>query len=203
MDAAFNSLIGVVAGGALTYTTQRGLDGRRERREREREARSEKRATEDIERANKAVARLVFVDLLSIFTYLRSSREINRWWISILLPNGAWEQHREQLCRALSDQAFRVVGSTFGAVEGWNAICGASRRYYWVRPHLPLRRGKNGLGEMRDTLVESSARALLELVALGFGTLEKNDPLIVMIESEAKDKEPTPRQLSASTSSPQ
>jgi len=42
-DAAVSSLLGVVAGGVITYTTQRGLDGRRERREREREARAEQR----------------------------------------------------------------------------------------------------------------------------------------------------------------
>jgi hypothetical protein len=185
MDAAVNSLLGVVAGGAVTYATQRGLDGRRERRTREREARSEKRAAEDSELTNKAAARLVFMDLLSVFTFLRSSRDVGRWWIAILLPHGAWDQHREQLCRALSDHAFRQVGSTLAGVEAWNAICGASRRYYWVRPHLPLRQGKQGMTDMRDTLLAGSARALLELAALGFGTLEEGDPLIVTIQGEA------------------
>jgi hypothetical protein len=40
---------------------------------------------------------------------------------------------------------------------------------------------------MRDTLVESSAQALLELMALGFGTLEPDDSLITMIKRETKD----------------
>lgn len=39
--------------------------------------------------------------------------------------------------------------------------------------------------DMRDTLLAGSARALLELAALGFGTLEKDDPLIVTIQGEA------------------
>jgi hypothetical protein len=191
VDAVLNSLLGVVAGGAVTYASQRGLDGRREGREREREERAEERAAADTELTTKAVARLVFVDLLSIFTYLRSSREVNRWWIAVLLPDSAWKQHREQLCRALNDQAFRVLGSTFGGVEAWNALCGASRRYYWVRPHLPLKRAGNGLTDMRDTLVESSARALLELVALGFGTIEPDDSLITMIKHETTDNAPS------------
>jgi hypothetical protein len=34
---------------------------------------------------------------------------------------------------------------------------------------------------MRDTLIESSARALLELTALGSGTLEADDLLAVIL----------------------
>lgn len=199
MDTVLNPLLGVVAGGAVTYASQRGLDGRRERREREREERAEERAAADAELTTNAVARLVFVDLLSIFTYLRSSRAVNRWWIAVLLPDGAWKQHREPLCRALSDPAFRVVGSTFGGVEAWNALCGASRRYYWVRPHLPLKRGDDGLTGMRDTLVESSARALLELVTLGLGTLEPDDPLITMIKGEMSDSPRPPGSYGSSS----
>jgi hypothetical protein len=88
----------------------------------------------------------------------------------MLLPSSAWEQHRQQLCRVLGDQAFRRAGSTFAGVDAWNAICTASRRYYWVRPHLALKQ-KGGLTSMRDTLIESSAQSLLELAALGFSTL--------------------------------
>lgn len=189
MDAAVSSLLGVVAGGVITYATQRGLDGRRERRERDREARAEQRANEDTEQTTKAAARLVFMDLLSVFTLLRSSREVRRWWIQMLLPTGAWEQHRQPLSRVLSDKAFRKVGSTFTGVEAWNAICKASRRYYWVRPHLPLKQDKQGMTGMRDTLIESSAQALLELADLGFSTLEDNDPLIVLIQSESSQAE--------------
>ena len=185
MDAAVGSLLGVVAGGVITYATQRGLDGRREQREREREARAEQRSTKDTELTTKAAARLVFMDLLSVFTFLRSSRDVSRWWIQMLLPAGAWEQHRQQLSRVLSDQAFRKVGSTFATVEAWNAICEASRRYYWVRPHLPLKQDKQGMTAMRDALIGSSARAMLELAALGFSTLEEDDPMIVMIQREA------------------
>jgi hypothetical protein len=184
MDGFVGSLLGVAVGGVTTYGTQRGLDGRREKREREREARAEKRAAEDIELTTKAAARLLFMDLLSVFTFLRSSRETRRWWIAILLPTGAWEQHRQQLSRVLSDKAFRKVGSTFTGVDVWNTICGASRRYYWVRPHLALKQ-RGGLTGMRDTLIGSSARALLELADLGFSTLEEDDPMIVMIQSEA------------------
>lgn len=185
MDAAVSSLLGVAVGGVTTYATQRGLDGRRERREREREARAEQRTADDIELTTKAAARLLFMDLLSVFTFLRSSRETRRWWIAILLPTGAWEQHRQQLSRVLSDKAFRKVGSTFTGVDVWNTVCGASRRYYWVRPHLLLKQDKQGMTGMRDTLIESSARAMLELADLGFSTLEDDDPLIVMIQSEA------------------
>jgi hypothetical protein len=185
VDTGLSSLIGVAARGALTYVTQRGVDGRREKRTREREDRAEKRAAEETEVANKATARLVFLDLLSIFTFLRSSRDVGRWWIAILLPTGAWRQHREPLCRVLSDHAFRQVGSTFAGVEAWNKICEASRRYYWVRPHLALKQGQDGLTEMRETLIAGSARALRELAALGFGTLADDDPLIAMINREA------------------
>jgi hypothetical protein len=185
MDAAVSSLIGVGAGGLVTYATQRGLDRRRERREREREVRAEKHTAEDTKLSTKAAARLVFMDLLSVFTFLRSSRDVRRWWIAILLPTGAWGQHCQHLCRELSDQAFRKVGSTFATVEAWNAICEASRRYYWVRPHLPLKQDKQGMTAMRDALIGSSARAMLELADLGFSTLGDHDPLIVMIQSEA------------------
>jgi hypothetical protein len=44
---------------------------------------------------------------------------------------------------------------------------------------------------MRDTLVESSARALLELIALGFGTLKPDDPLITMFKRETTDNAPS------------
>jgi hypothetical protein len=170
----------------VTYITQRGLDQRREKLERERDDRSEARAIEAADTANKATARLVFLDLLSIFTFLRSSRDVGRWWIAILLPTGAWEQHREPLCRVLTDHAFRQVGSTFAGVEAWNRVCEASRRYYWVRPHLALKQGHMGLADLRDTLIVGSARALLELTKLGFGTLEDGDPLIVAISREAE-----------------
>jgi hypothetical protein len=186
VDAALSSLIGVVVGGALTYVSQRGLDTRRELREREREDRAERRVAQEAEIANRATARLVFLDLLSIFTFLRSSRDVGRWWIAILLPTAAWDQHREPLCRALTDHAFRQVGSTFAGVEAWNRICEASRRYYWVRPHLTLKQGQAGLTDMRDTLIAGSARALRELAVLGFGTLEDDDPLIHTIDREAE-----------------
>jgi hypothetical protein len=186
VDPALSSLLGVVAGGAVTYVSQRGLDKRREKLELERERRAETRAIQAAETANKATARLVFLDLLSIFTLLRSSRDVGRWWIAILLPTGAWEHHCEPLCRVLTDHAFRQVGSTFAGVEAWNRVCEASRRYYWVRPHLALKQGDSGLTSMRDTLLEGSARALLELTALGFGTLEDDDPLVEMIRREAK-----------------
>jgi hypothetical protein len=185
MDPAVSSLIGVVAGGGVTYITQRGLDQRREKLEREREDRSQARAIEAADNANKATARLVFLDLLSIFTFLRSSRNVGRWWIAILLPTGAWERHREPLCRVLTDRAFRQVGSTFAGVEAWNKVCEASRRYYWVRPHLALKQGHVGLTALRDTLLKGSARALLELTELGFGTLDDDDPLIVTISRES------------------
>jgi len=187
MDGFVGPLLGVVAGGAITYATQRGLDQRRARRDLEREARARQRAAEDIELTTKAAARLVFMNLLSVFTFLRSSRDVSRWWIAILLPTGAWGQHCQHLCRELSDQAFRKVGSTFATVEAWNAICEASRRYYWVRPHLPLKQDKQGMTAMRDALIGSSARALLELADLGFSTLGDDDPLIVMIQSEASN----------------
>jgi hypothetical protein len=119
MEAFINPLLGVVAGGAVTYATQRGLDGRRERRDREREARADEPAAEDAELTNRAAARLVFLDLPSIFTFLHSSREVSRWWVAMRLPSGAWENHRQQLCRVLSDESFRLVGSTFGGVRLW------------------------------------------------------------------------------------
>jgi hypothetical protein len=171
----------------VTYATQRGLDGRRESREREREERTDKRLAEDTEIGNRATARLVFLDLLSIFTFLRSSRDTGRWWIALLLPTGAWEQHREPLCRVLSDHAFRQVGSTFAGAEAWNKLCEASRRYYWVRPHLALKQGQAGPSDLRDTLLLGSARALRELAALGFGTLDDDDPLFEKIDREAQD----------------
>lgn len=192
MDTAVSSLIGVVAGGAVTYVTQRGLDKRREDLERERDDRAEQRRIEAADAANRATARLVFLDLLSIFTFLRSSRNVGRWWIAILLPTGAWEQHCESLCRVLTDHAFRQVGSTLAGVEAWNKVCEASRRYYWVRPHLALKQGSVGLTDLRDTLIEGSARGLLELTALGFGTLEDNDPLIETIRREARPDAPRP-----------
>ena len=185
MDPAFSSLIGVAAGGAVTYLTQRGLDHRREKLARDRDDRVQAKALQAAETANMATARLVFLDLLSIFTFLRSSRDVGRWWIAILLPTGAWDQHREPLCRVLADNAFRQVGSIFAGVDAWNKVCEASRRYYWVRPHLALKRGQVGLTDLRDTLLEGSARALLELAALGFGTLKDDDPLIKTIRREA------------------
>ncbi len=45
---------------------------------------------------------------------------------------------------------------------------------------------------MRDTLIESSARALLEFAALGFGTLEDDDPMITMIRDEIHNLDTTP-----------
>jgi hypothetical protein len=179
-------LIGVAAGGGVTYVTQRGLDTRRAKREQERDDRAEQRAAQEAEIADKAIARLVFLDLLSIFTFLRSSRDVGRWWIAILLPTAAWEQHREPLCRALTDHAFRQVGSTFAGVEAWNRICEASRRYFWVRPHLALKQSQAGMTGMRDTLIAGSARALRELAVLGFGTLEDDDSLIETIDREAE-----------------
>jgi hypothetical protein len=186
MDGFVGPLLGVVAGGVVTYATQRGLDARRASRELEREARAGQRAAEATELTTKAAARLVFADLLAIFTFLRSSREVRRWWIALLLPSGGWERHRDELCRALSDQAFRLLGSTFAGVDAWNAICAASRRYYWVRPHLALKQ-KDGMTSMRDTLIESSARSLLELAGLGFGTLADDDPMIAMIQGEISE----------------
>ena len=144
-------------------------------------------AAEDIELTTKAAARLVFMNLLSVSTFLRSSRDVSRWWIAILLPAGAQGQPCQHLCRELSDQAFRKVGSTFATVQTYNAICEASRRYYLVRPHLPLAQNKQGMTTMRDALIGSSARALLELADLGFSTLGDDDPLIVMIQSEASN----------------
>jgi hypothetical protein len=187
LDPVLNTTIGVVAGGVVTYATQRGLDGRREQRQRERERRAEQLAIDDAELDTRMAARLVFMDLLAVFTLLRSSREAKRWWIALGLPTDAWEQHRETLCRALGDQPFRLVGSTFTGVEAWNAVCKASRRYYWVRPHLPLKEGAPGLTDMRDTLIESAARALLALSDVGLGTLETDDPLIAMIRAEIHD----------------
>jgi hypothetical protein len=187
MDPVLNTTIGVVAGGVVTYATQRGLDGRREQRQRERETRAEQLATDDSELNTRMAARLVFMDLLAVFTLLRSSRDVNRWWIQLGLPTDAWKQHRETLCRALGDHPFRLVGSTFTGVEAWNAVCIASRRYYWVRPHLPLKEGAHGLTDMRDTLIESAARALLALSDVGLGTLETDDPLIEMIRAETQD----------------
>lgn len=169
----------------MRYVSQRGLDNRRETRERDREDRAEALAAEAAAAANMATARLVFLDLLSIFSFLRSSRDVGRWWIAILLPTGAWEQHREPLSRVLADQGFRQVGSTFAGVEAWNKVCEASRRYYWVRPHLALAQGRVGLTELRDTLLAGSARSLLELTALGFGTREADDPLIETLGREA------------------
>lgn len=188
MDPAIGALLGVATGGVATYASQRRLDERRERRAREREDRVNARSTEDIALTTKAGARLVFMDLLSVFTLLRSSRETDRWWIEMLLPVGAWLQHREHLCRILDDQAFRRVGSTFAGAEAWNAICVASQRYYWVRPHITLKQDKRGITDMRDTLIGSSARALLALARLGFSTLEEDDPLVVMIQQEAEDR---------------
>jgi hypothetical protein len=187
LDPALNTTIGVAVGGLVTYATQRGLDGRRERRAREREDRAEKRAINDAELDTRMAARLVFMDLLAVFTLLRSSREVKRWWIALALPTRAWEQHRQMLCRDLGDRAFRLIGSTFTGVDAWNAVCQASRRYYWVRPHLPLKEGTTGLTDMRDTLIESAARALLELSDVGLGTLEPDDPLIAMIRAEIHD----------------
>lgn len=184
MDAALSTVLGVVAGGVITYVSQRGLDNRRERRERQREERTDERAAGDLALTTKAGARLVYMDLLAMFTALRSSRDVKRWWIEMLLPTAAWLQYREHLCRVLGDQAFRRVGSTFAGAEHWNTVCQASRRYYWVKPHISLRPDEEGMSGMRDTLIQSSARALLELAALGFGTLEDDDPMLVMIRAE-------------------
>lgn len=191
MDAAFNTLLGVIAGGAVTYVGQRGLDNRRERSEGQREERADQLAAEDLELMTRSGARLVFMELLSVFTSLRSSREVNRWWIEILLPTAAWQQYREHLCRILDDPAFRRVGSTFTGAEQWNTVCRASRRYYWVKPHIALKQGEAGMTAMRDTLIESSARALLAFAALGFGTLEDDDPMLIMIRDEIHDLDTT------------
>jgi len=97
MDRFINPSLGVLAGGAVTFATQRGLDGRRERRSREREARADERAAKDAEPTNKAAAQLVFLDLLSILTFLRSSREVSRWWIAMRRAGGTWENNPAEL----------------------------------------------------------------------------------------------------------
>jgi hypothetical protein len=188
MDQAISSLVGVVVGGAVTYAGQRGLDGRREGREGEWEQRAENRATDAEGLTTTAAARLVFLDVFSVFTFLRSSRDSKRWWIEVLLKTDAWDRHREQLCRALSGDVFRQVGSTFAGIEAWDITRRAASRYHWVRPHLKLR-GTDGLAGMRDTLIEASAQSLLLLSDLGMGTLRSDHPLLATFRAEARNVE--------------
>jgi hypothetical protein len=162
------TLAAFVIGGGATLGTQLILEARRERQA----ARQEGRAREAEMRT---AARLVVLDLISMLALLKAARETGRWWSALRLPVAAWESHSEALSRELDDGTWRMVGATFAGAVAWNELVLGARRYYWVMPHLNLRR--LGVSGMQDAIRTGSAEALRDLLPIAMPGVAEDDPL--------------------------
>jgi hypothetical protein len=169
LESAGAGLVGVLIGGGITYLTQSRLEQRREERAQE---------TGRIEAARHAQmsARLVFLDLFATVNQLRAAKEAGRWWTALLLTDGAWRQHSEVLSRELDDSTWRMVAAVFVVVAQWNAIAVAARRYYWIKPHLSVRRG--GLARLTSELLEAAPAAVEALRPLAVPDISDEDELV-------------------------
>jgi hypothetical protein len=163
------TLAAFLVGGAVTLLTQLILDARREKK-------SGERATTAEEAEIRMGARLVLLDLISALSLLTATRQTGRWWSALQLPVSAWEGHSPILSRTLPDQTWRIVGSTFAGAAAWNQLAaGARRYYYWVMPHLNLRR--LGGADMLEAVREGAAQGIDELLPIAVPSLQKDDPL--------------------------
>jgi hypothetical protein len=167
------TLVAFLVGGVVTLLTQLILEGLRDRR-------VGRRRTEKTETEVKMAARLVVLDLISMLALLRGARETGRWWSALLLPLGAWESYGQALSRELDDDAWRMVGATFSGAAAWNELVGGTRRYYWVMPHMNLRR--LGLVDMQEALRTGAAEGLRDLLVIAVPSAAEDDPLRVLAE---------------------
>jgi hypothetical protein len=167
------TLVAFVVGGAVTLAGQLILESLREKRAGGR--RDDERSTEA-----KMAARLVVLDLISILALVRGARQTGRWWSALLLPLGAWEVYGQALSRELDDDAWRMVGATFAGAAAWNELVRGTRRYYWLMPHMNLRR--LGLVDMQDALRTGAAEAIGHLLGIALPSAEADDPLRELAE---------------------
>jgi hypothetical protein len=167
------TLVAFLVGGAVTLATQLILEALREKR-------AGRRRAEATETEVKMAARLVVLDLISMLALLRGARETGRWWSALLLPLGAWESYGQALSRELDDEAWRMVGATFAGAAAWNELVRGARRYYWVMPHMNLRR--LGLGDMQDALRTGAAEGLRDLLGIALPSATEDDPLRELAE---------------------
>lgn len=188
------TLIGVAAGGAATYLTQRGLDERRERREHERDAAEAQRDREASAAVFRGASRLVLTDLHSVFNLLRSTRASGAWWVRLRLPTRTWHSYRDALAKELDDKTFRAVGVTFSVADNWNAFAAAAEKSYWLQPRFKLS-GVDGLAGLRDQLLSASTVAIELLVPIALPGAPSDDPLLRLIadvRSQGSDASITP-----------
>src|SRR5690348_11599131 len=106
----WQTLVAFVVGGVVTLITQLILERGRERR-------AQLRRSANAETETKMAARLVVLDLISVLSLLQAARETGRWWNALQLPVAAWEANSQTLSRALSDEIWRSVGSTFAGAR--------------------------------------------------------------------------------------
>jgi hypothetical protein len=165
----WQTLAAFLVGGAVTLLTQLILDARREKK-------SGERATTAEETETKMGARLVLLDLISVLSLLKAARQTGRWWSAQQLPVGAWEAHSPALSRTLPDQTWRMVGSTFAGAAAWNQLAAGSRRYYyWVMPHLNLRR--LGGADILEAVRVGAAQGISELLPIAVPSVLEDDSL--------------------------
>jgi hypothetical protein len=155
------TLLAFVAGGAVTLAGQLILETLRESRA------ADRRDDEGMTEA-KMAARLVILDLISILALVRGA------------PLGAWEAYGQTLSRELDDDAWRMVGATFACAAAWNELVRGARRYYWLMPHMNLRR--LGLVDMQDALRTGAADAIGHLLGIALTSAEADDPLRELAE---------------------
>jgi hypothetical protein len=169
LETAGSTLVGVLIGSGITYLTQSRLEQRREERA---------QAAGRIEAARHAhmAGRLVFLDLFAIVNQLRAARQAGRWWTALLLADGAWRQHSEVLSRELDDGTWRMVAAVFVVAAQWNEMAVAARRYYWIKPHLSVRRG--GLALLTSELLEAAPAAMEALRPLAVPDISDDDELM-------------------------
>lgn len=176
LETAASSLLGVVVGGAVTYVGQSRLDRRRERRELGAEQRAAEREEQATATTVRMAARLVFLDCFRIVGHLRGTRQTGRWWTALLLSDDAWREHGELMSRELPDADWGKVAAFFAEVAEWNSLTVAARRYYWIYPHLNLKRLK--LSDLRDELLAGAPIAMEVLQVLALPNAEQPDELL-------------------------
>jgi hypothetical protein len=73
-----------------------------------------------------------------------------------------------------------MVGATFAGAATWNELVRGARRYYWVMPHMNLRR--LGLLDMRDGMRTGAADGLRNLLSIALPSAAEDDPLQELAE---------------------